>query len=233
MTPRLLIVNADDFGQSVEVNEGIIYTHERGLVTSASLMVRWPAAAAAASWARSQHDFSLGLHFDVGEWVWGGDEWEAVYQVVPPGDAVAVRAEFARQLEAFRRIVGANPTHLDSHQHVHMEEPIRSVVAEARAELGIPLRRCTRAVRYCGDFYGQNEQGSPFPGGISLRAFLRLLDRLRPGITELSCHPGFGNAALTVYRDERAREVEVLCDPRARAALCRRGIELVSFRSVR
>jgi predicted glycoside hydrolase/deacetylase ChbG (UPF0249 family) len=138
----------------------------------------------------------------------------------------------ARQLEAFRRIVGANPTHLDSHQHVHREEPVRSVMAETSAKLGIPLRCCTPAVRYCGDFYGQDATGAPFPDGISLRAFVRLLDRVQPGITELGCHPGFGNAAPTAYRDERACEVEVLCDPRTRAALCRRGIELISFRSV-
>jgi predicted glycoside hydrolase/deacetylase ChbG (UPF0249 family) len=233
MTSRLVIVNADDFGQSVEVNEGIIIAHERGLVTSASLMVRWSAAPAAASWARSWQDFSLGLHFDIGEWACVGDKWEALYQVVLRTDAAAVRAEFARQLEAFRRIAGANPTHLDSHQHVHMEEPVRSVMAEMSAKLGIPLRGCTPAVRYCGDFYGQADAGVPFPGGISLLAFVRLLDRVRPGITELGCHPGFGNAAPTAYRDERTREVEVLCDPRARTALRRRGIELISFHSVR
>jgi chitin disaccharide deacetylase len=106
-------------------------------------------------------------------------------------------------------------------------------MADTSLRLGIPLRRCTPAVSYCGDFHGQDETGAPFPGGISLRAFVRLLDRVRPGITELGCHPGFGNAAPTAYRDERAREVEVLCDPRARTALCRCGIELISFRSVR
>ena len=43
-----LIVNADDFGLCAGVNQGIIEAHERGIVTSASLMVRYPAAEAAA-----------------------------------------------------------------------------------------------------------------------------------------------------------------------------------------
>lgn len=49
---RFLIVNADDFGQSPGVNRGIIEAHEHGIVTSASLMVRWPAATEAAAYGR-------------------------------------------------------------------------------------------------------------------------------------------------------------------------------------
>ena len=41
---RCVIINADDFGLSAGINRGIIEAHERGIVTSASLMVRWPAA---------------------------------------------------------------------------------------------------------------------------------------------------------------------------------------------
>ena len=41
---RFLIVNADDFGLSEGVNRGIIEAHERGIVTSASLMVLKPAS---------------------------------------------------------------------------------------------------------------------------------------------------------------------------------------------
>jgi predicted glycoside hydrolase/deacetylase ChbG (UPF0249 family) len=47
-TAKYLIVNADDFGQSAGINRGIIAAHEQGMVTSASLMVRWPAAHEAA-----------------------------------------------------------------------------------------------------------------------------------------------------------------------------------------
>ena len=41
---KLLIVNADDFGQSPGISEGIVEAVDRGIVTSASLMVRWPDA---------------------------------------------------------------------------------------------------------------------------------------------------------------------------------------------
>src|SRR5436190_23980393 len=64
---RAVIVNADDFGQSAGINRGIIEAHERGIVTSASLMVRWPAAPAAAAYACAHRGLSVGLHVDLGE----------------------------------------------------------------------------------------------------------------------------------------------------------------------
>jgi predicted glycoside hydrolase/deacetylase ChbG (UPF0249 family) len=48
-------------------------------------------------------------------------------------------------------------------------------------------------------------------------------------VTELGCHPGEAGDLDTMYRDERAREVEVLCSERVRAALAEMGIELCSF----
>ena len=41
---RTLIVNADDFGLSPGVNDGVLQAHVAGIVTSASLMVRRRAA---------------------------------------------------------------------------------------------------------------------------------------------------------------------------------------------
>ena len=49
MTDRALIVNADDFGLSAGVNAGVARTHEEGILTSASLMVRQPGAEQAAA----------------------------------------------------------------------------------------------------------------------------------------------------------------------------------------
>ena len=71
---RRLIVNADDFGQTAGINEGIIQCSERGIVTSASLMVRWPSARAATEYARAAPALSVGLHIDLGEWAYRNGE---------------------------------------------------------------------------------------------------------------------------------------------------------------
>ena len=75
---RALIVNADDFGQSPGVNRGVIRAHERGIVTSVSLMVRWPASTEAAAYGRAHPALSVGLHVDLGEWVCRKGSWQAL-----------------------------------------------------------------------------------------------------------------------------------------------------------
>ena len=221
---RYLIVNADDFGQSRGVNRGVIEAHERGVVTSASLMVRWAAAEEAAAYARTRPALAVGLHVDLGEWVSRNDGWACVYEVT--GDP---EQELVRQLERFRVLVGRDPTHLDSHQHVHRREPLRTAMVALARELGVPAREVAGDVRYCGGFYGQWVTGAPHPHGITVNRLLGLLSALPLGTTELACHPGFGDDVDSMYRTERAREVEALCDPRVRGHLDAVGIELCSF----
>src|SRR6266700_1143108 len=101
---RYLIVNGDDFGLSEGVNGGIIEAAERGILTSASLMVRQPAAAAAGAYTRETRKISVGLHLDLGEWVYRNGQWEPLYSVVHTEDAQAVGEEIAHQLAEFRRL---------------------------------------------------------------------------------------------------------------------------------
>lgn len=222
MTSRELIVNADDFGRSPRTNDGLIRAHEHGIVTSASLMVRWPAAVTAAAYARGRPGLSVGLHFDLSEWTYRDGEWNVIYDH-PPADE-----EFPRQLERFRELLGRDPTHLDSHQHVHREEPVASLLADAAARLGVPLRG-QPGIAYRGDFYGQSGKGHPCPLAIRVDALLGLIAELPAGTTELGCHPGLDPELESSYRDERLQEVQTLCDPRVRAALEHEGIVLRAF----
>jgi predicted glycoside hydrolase/deacetylase ChbG (UPF0249 family) len=229
---RYLIVNADDFGQSPGVNQGVIEAHERGIVTSASLMVRWPAAAEAAAYARDHPALSVGLHLDLGEWVCRDGTWVALYEVVPEDNGPAVAEELGRQLAAFQRLLGCDPTHLDSHQHVHRAGSACSYLVGLGRRLGVPVRHFSSEIRYCSDFYGQEKMGAPYPEGIQVDRLLCLLKDLPEGVTELGCHPGLGADMTSMYKAERAQEVRALCDPRVREAVAAEGIKLVSFAQV-
>ncbi len=205
-----LIVNADDFGMSDGVNSGIVEAHERGIVTSASLMVGRPAASAAAELARGLPALSVGMHLETAQ--------------------AAGEGECREQLAAFRRLLGRDPTHVDSHHHVHMKEPVASAARRIAAELGVPLRG--ERIRYEGGFFGQSARGEPRPERIAVDHLLELVGSLPEGWTELGCHPGIRVGAESSYGPEREHELRTLCDPRVRAAVESSGIELRSFSHV-
>jgi predicted glycoside hydrolase/deacetylase ChbG (UPF0249 family) len=229
MNLRYLIVNADDFGQTAGINQGIIDAHEHGIVTSASLMVRWPAAREAARYARSHPSLSVGLHLDLGEWRFCGGGWSKVYEVAPLEDVDAVRCEAWRQLTTFRLLTGSDPTHVDSHQHIHRRAALAPIFLDMANELGIPLRGYSPRIRYYGGFYGQDDFGNRLVHRITVDGFVRTLGAIRYRVTELGCHPGYDGGLDSMYCGERVVEVETLCDPAVRAALAANSIELRSF----
>lgn len=227
-----LIVNADDFGQSHGINEGVARAHTEGIVTSASLMVRWPSSSEAADFARDHPELSLGLHVDFGEWVYTDGQWIALYSVVDPENLDDAELELKRQIEAFRDLVGRDPTHIDSHQHVHRSRELMSRFQAVALDAGAFLRDATQGIRYDGRFYGWDGHGQAVPGSLAVEALMEIIRSLLPGITELGCHPGLGNDMISHYRTERSIEAETLCDPRVMTAIRQNGVSLVSFHDV-
>jgi predicted glycoside hydrolase/deacetylase ChbG (UPF0249 family) len=214
---RVLVVNADDFGLTAGVNEGIIRAHREGLVTSASLMVRAPRAAAAAALAARCPDLSLGLHYEA----------RADADI---DDPATLAAELEDQLERFAALVGRPPTHLDSHHHVHLQGRRAAAFADVGQRLGVPVRGCS-PVRYIGGFYGQWEWGVTDLSHLSVNYLFHLLrEEVLEGPNEIACHPAASLDDLeSSYHAERLVELETLTEPRVRAALAELGIEPRSF----
>jgi predicted glycoside hydrolase/deacetylase ChbG (UPF0249 family) len=216
---RLLAVNGDDFGLARGVNEGILEAHTNGILTSASLMVLRPAAAQAGELARAHPELSVGLHF----------EEPADIDLDDPSQA---ERAFRAQVDCFRELVGGDPTHIDSHHHVHMQRERMATFKALVEPLGIPLRNDGQ-VPYIGGFYAEWE-----PGVITLdyirRPFLRhLVDtEVGEGFTELACHPARITEDLhSSYLHARAIELETLTEPGLREELESSGVMLVSFRA--
>jgi predicted glycoside hydrolase/deacetylase ChbG (UPF0249 family) len=211
---RHLIVNADDFGHSRGVTDGIVEAHANGILTSTSLMVDRPDAERAAERAREHPRLSIGLHVEADE-------------LDDPGElARALRA----QLERFRALTGRDPTHLDSHHHAHTHGGRAAQFARVAGELSVPLR-FDGAVAYLPGFWARDDEDVTDLGRVSrehLHALVR--DHVGDGFTEIGCHPAYiTDDLVSSYRDERAAELATLTAPGLGDEIAGLGVQLVSF----
>jgi predicted glycoside hydrolase/deacetylase ChbG (UPF0249 family) len=155
-----------------------------------------------------------------------------LYEVVCLDDPGQVKDEVNRQLAAFYALMGCKPTHIDSHQHVHLKETICPILMDMACRLNVTLRRCSQRVKYCGDFYGQYADGSPFDSAISTEALQSIILKLPEGITEMACHPGLDDDIRTMYGTERTKEVHTLCNKEVKQAIDMAQVELCSFNNI-
>jgi predicted glycoside hydrolase/deacetylase ChbG (UPF0249 family) len=221
---RYVIFNADDFGYGHGINRGIVEGHDRGVVTAATLVVNGRATEEAARLARARPGLSVGLHVNF------TNEAE---QFIDLEDPAACRAELRAQYKHFCDLIGARPTHLDSHQHVHRHYKRRPLFEELAAEEGLPLRDRPPVV-FKGGFYGQWTYGVFEPEKVGFEALERILrHEITGGIYEMSCHPGYYDPELqAVYHREREHELRTLTDPRLRPLMDELGITLISYRDL-
>jgi chitin disaccharide deacetylase len=220
-SPRYCIVNADDLGLSAEIDAGLFEAHDHGIVTSTSLIVDGPDAESAIQQVRQRPMLGLGIHVAF-------DERGKLF--VDVQDLAAVQREIDRQLTRFVRLVGEPPTHIDSHHHLHRLFNVARLFLEAGRRYGVPVRGFSEVV-YVGRFYGQPEFGRTDLSKISVETLVGMLQALRPGITEISCHPGHVETRPdAVYNKEREVELATLTDERVKAAIGSEGIRLINYR---
>jgi predicted glycoside hydrolase/deacetylase ChbG (UPF0249 family) len=212
---RALIINGDDFGLSPGVNDGIVEAHTRGVLTSTSLMVTAPAAPQAAALAKSHPQLSVGLHFV--------DESP---QLDDPGYAAE---NLIAQLERFRALTGRDPTHVDSHHHVHARGARIATFAKLVEPLAVPLR-LAGPVRYIGGFYAHTRADVSNIRFVSPEYLLHVVaNEAFEGFNELGCHPALQGDFDSSYRYEREVELATLTEPGLREELDQLGVQLASF----
>jgi predicted glycoside hydrolase/deacetylase ChbG (UPF0249 family) len=246
---RLLIVNADDLGRTPGIDAGIFEAHRGGLVTSATLMVGYPAAAGAAAALAGHPALGVGLHLTLtgggaptlpAERVPGLVDSAGRLPRSPEGlagaDPAEVEAEVRSQLDRFRTLTGRLPTHLDSHHHAHRVPAVLEAVIAVARDIGLPVRNASPEVgarlRAAGVATPDVFVERFFGDGARLEVLLDILGAVEPGVTELMCHPAVVDDALRAqssYADERTAELAALTHPAALAAARARGVELVDF----
>jgi predicted glycoside hydrolase/deacetylase ChbG (UPF0249 family) len=155
---RSLVVNADDLGLTVGVNDGIFDAHDHGILTSASLFANAPATSDAIRRARSRPSLGVGGHLalvdgtptlppsrvptlveDDGRF---RRSWKPFIVACLRGKVslAEVELELTAQVDRLRS-AGVSLTHLDAHKHVHAYPPVFAIVARLAGRFGIPAVR--------------------------------------------------------------------------------------------
>jgi chitin disaccharide deacetylase len=214
---KKLVVNADDFGFTRDVNEGIIEAHRKGILTATTLMANGAAFDDAVRLAKANPALDVGCHLVlVGERPYPktvGQLTKAVaFGRIPIYDELS--AQVRRILDA-----GIRPTHLDTHKHTHLLPPVLSAVARISEEFKIRwVRRpfdvnapypevprtkrltakamagmrghFTRVLRNHGCRFTDHFAGFQITGRYNASALASLIRALPEGSTEFMCHPG-------------------------------------------
>jgi len=217
---RKLVVNADDFGFTRDVNRGIVEAHRNGILTATTLMATGPAFNDAVGLARENPALDIGVHLVlVGE------------PPFPITMAQLMRAMLLGRIRIYeelrsqvRRIVdaGLEPTHLDTHKHTHLLPPVLDAVARLSEEykipwvrrpfdipltpatwpaigwakrttsqaLGLVRRRFVRVLARHGCRSTDHFAGFQITGRYNASELAQLIRALPEGSTEFMCHPG-------------------------------------------
>jgi len=156
---KFVVINADDFGVSPGVTEGILRAHRDGVVTSTSVMANLPAAEDAVRRLTEVPGLGVGVHLNV---VQGPVLSPAAGALADPDGRMdrtagqlfaavlrrprlldAIEAEFDAQVR-WLLDRGRRPTHLDSHRHVHGWGPVFRRVAVVARRYDVPVVRRLR-----------------------------------------------------------------------------------------
>jgi chitin disaccharide deacetylase len=235
---RKLVVNADDFGFTRDVNQGIVEAHRSGILTATTIMSAGPAFDDAVRLARENPALDVGVHLVlVGE------------PPFPMTVAQLTRAVMLGRIRIYdelcaqvRRVLdaGLQPSHLDTHKHTHLLPPVLDAVARISEEFKIPwVRRpfdfpiephgipwTKRAVTGAfGIVRGRFERvlakhgcrstdhfaGFQITGKFDASDVVSLIRSLPEGSTEFMCHPGICTAELRAAhtRLKESREQEL------------------------
>ena len=154
----LLIVNADDFGQSAVVNRAILDCFQKGLISSTTIMANMPGFDEAVELALAKGlQQNIGVHLNLTD----GEPLVSALRsnsslcdktgrfrrfrnrLLSASDCRMIAAEVSAQIQKCRA-AGLPLTHADSHQHVHNEPMVFQAIQPVLKESGIRRLRISR-----------------------------------------------------------------------------------------
>jgi predicted glycoside hydrolase/deacetylase ChbG (UPF0249 family) len=224
-----MVVNADDFGFTRDVNRGIVEAHRNGILTSTTLMATGAAFDDAVTLARENPTLDIGVHLVlVGEPPFPITLAQLLRAMLLGRIRIydELRAQVQRVLHA-----GVEPTHLDTHKHTHLLPPVLDAVARLSEEYKIPWvrrpfdlpltpagpaiswakratsqvlavarRRFARVLARHGCRSTDYFAGFQITGRYNAAELAELIRAIPEGSTEFMCHPGICGDELRAAR---------------------------------
>jgi chitin disaccharide deacetylase len=231
---KVVIIHADDLGETHAVNAAAIKALQGGTINSASMMVPCPWFPEIADYAKSHPDADFGLHLTLTServyYRWGPaapadkvpslvdgngyfhHDWEKGEHIDAREVEIELRAQVERALA-----MGVRPTHLDSHQYrlIMNGKELFDAMLRVAHDYKLPIF-VTR------DWFPDHQylQASLGPGDVVLdhtvtigpevppekwaEFYITALKTLKPGVTEFVIHPGYDDEELRAATRERA-----------------------------
>ena len=269
--PKKLVINADDYGLTKGITDGIVYGLENGYLSDISFITNSSCFDYAADQLKRLSRTSVGIHLTVVD----GEVPLADAQKIPLildvdgrflknrnhlfTRMVYARSRVRKQLECeFRcqieKLLYSNfiPTHIDSHQHIHLFPGVSELVVMLAKEYEIPYIRLPRMYKF-NRYYlpvdllflrfkrKVHDAGFPFfqfkgmdeSGAMNYEKLRHLILGIGSGITEIGVHPGRGDRETLdkygYWNFDWNQELEAVCDKRLKEVIERKDIHITSF----
>lgn len=219
-----VLFNADDFGLTKGVTDGIMKAHTEGVVGSTTLMMNGSAVDYAVFRAKQNPSLKVGIHLVL---TWGKPiadnvpdlikfdgtfKYNSAFQNMKKPNLIQVEKEWEAQIQAFQQ-TGLSLHHIDSHHHVHGWEPLKEIVIKLARKYAVPIRYVDSLKKYPEILLTETLWLDFYSDGVDEKIFEKL-KKLPHASVEVMTHPAIIDEELkkiSSYVEKRAEELAILC----------------------
>lgn len=232
-----LIINSDDLGMTPSITKGIIDGYKEGVITSTTVLMNSPYAKESLE-AVKDLNIGVGVHLNVtflkpltqGKSFLIDNRFKKPHEYDHINiDAEELYEEWRAQIDAFIKMTGHKPTHLDAHHNIQDYYP--DVYRRLSRKYNLPVRKLNHIIN---DY-------EPVPvihfkdDLCHIEDFAKICES-HTGTIEIMTHSGYCDdelEKLSSYSTGREEELSFWKDPLVKEYLNNNNIELISFKDIK
>ncbi|MFL2120897.1 carbohydrate deacetylase [Marinilactibacillus psychrotolerans] len=252
-----VIINSDDFGYSRGINYGIMDAFNQGILTSTTLMTNTPGFKQAVELAKEHPKLGIGVHLTltflkplnhkVNTLTDPSGNFHKLAEYNQSNVKVDLNELYEEWDQQIKKVIhnGIDPTHLDSHHHLHTFGDHQEVVIELARKYDLPVRgnferknEVKTTDHFIADFdpigeWMQSKEKQQMATTYLNELYEILLDQ---ETVEIMCHAGYIDQFVkthTSYYNPRIFQTDLLIHSEFAQKLKRDSrIELVSYKNL-